>query len=69
MSGRMVVTDICVSEERIIYVPGKSICVEFLGSVVRVRTVFRNLRKNLLIGTTLCYRRLEHSLYISSQKL
>jgi len=66
-SSRMVVTDICISEERVMCVSVTRTCVEILGSEATVCTVFQNVRKNLRIGATLCPRTLEYSLYISSQ--
>ena len=65
ISSRTAVTDICMSEESVICVSLTRTCVEILGSETTVRTVLRNVRKNLRIGPTLCRRRLEHSLYIS----
>ena len=68
MSSRKVVTDICISEERVMCVLVTSPCVEILGSEATVRTDFQNVCKILPIGTALRPRRLEHSLYISLQK-
>ena len=67
MSSRMVVTDICMSEQRVMCISVTSTFVEILGSAAAVRTLLQNVRNNLLISTTLSPRRLEHSLYISSQ--